>query len=128
MGMGYCGAYADVIGDACIKVFCPDKYSKFQNSLEADGITLEEFAKGLNFDESVGSDETHMCYEELVNEFNTKTHNASLSLKYHNSEESGDRYDDVNGAYWECSNLYTLNDAGKALKGNFIRKFFVVLG
>lgn len=128
MGMGYGAAYDDVIEDKVVMETCPNEYEQFIQALKNENITIEEFAQGLSWGDGEASETVHNLYEKIVEAFDKQIPKAGLGLYYHNSEEEGDRYDDVNGAYWACSNLFQLSPAGLALKGKFQRKLFVKFG
>jgi hypothetical protein len=54
-----------------------------------------------------------------------------MGLGFHDKDEQGDRYDDVNGYYWWVDNVYQKTPQAKKFEklGHAIeRKFFVTFG
>lgn len=144
MGIRYGANYADTVDEKVVAEICPKEYEAFKKLLEKIGIDVEIFAKCLVVDCDLNDyaddgetdkisekdqDTVHKAYEKLIYAFDAKTKNAGLSLGYHDADDDGDRYDDVNGAYWEVCNCYQLSPAGKFLKDKGLsRKFFVSFG
>lgn len=126
MGMGYAGGYADVIQDGTIKNKCPKEFQAFLDAIEKSGLKFDEVAKESDYDEIEDKD-VMKTYLALFHAFKKKT-GLDLGLAYHSSSDDGDRYDDVDGAYWYVDGMYQLTKAGKKMKKYVERKNFVTFG
>jgi len=142
MGMGYGANFADTIDEKVVAEICPKEYKAFKKLLDKAGVDIDRFAQCLvqdcdlndyanDGDKEISAEDDNAilaAYEKLAEAFNAKTKNAGLCLGYHDADNDGDRYDDINGAYWEICNGYELSPAGKILKGKMRREFFVSFG
>lgn len=78
--------------------------------------------------------EYDLAFEHLKTDFANVTQvgdsKLSLDMCYHDSDANGDRYDDVDGAYFFVDGIYAPSEAGKVLleAGLVERKTFVTLG
>ena len=128
MGMGYGSNYADVVEDRFIEKICPKEWKKFIDAISKNEEfeNMEEFAQVISYDD-VGEDEATLAYNSLVTAFNNET-KLDLSLGYHDCDENGDRYDDINGCFWRVDGVYQLTPAGMKYKNEIDRKFFVTFG
>ena len=126
MGMGCAGAYADVIEETNVKKFCPKEYNDF---MDAVGNDYDEFGRNAECNDLKRnhSKEQIAAYEKLQVAFEKKT-GLDLNVAYHNSEDEGDRYDDVDGIYWYVNGMYELTPAGKKMEKYVERKNFVQFG
>jgi hypothetical protein len=92
--------------------------------------TLDE--KDWDAYEEQGVQEIAEAFENLKAAFAQATRvgesNLTLSIGYHNAEDDGDRYDDVDGVFWAVGGLYQLTPSGKKIGDKVERKFFVTLG
>jgi len=127
MGMGYAGAYADVIEDTSIKKLCKNEFEIFMGCIDSGEINLEEFARNAEFNLKDYSKDLVKAYMNLCLAFEKAT-GLTLGLAYHDSESEGDRYDDVDGIYWHVDGMYQLTPAGKKMKKYIKRKNFVQFG
>ncbi len=128
MGMGYGSNYADVVKEDAIRKFCPKEYKDLLKEIKKADITFEDFAQMVACDD-ISDDDKDMAdaLEALMNAFEAKT-GLGLELGYHSSEDSGDRYDDIDGAYWNVDGMYQLTPEGKKMDKFVDRKFFVTFG
>jgi hypothetical protein len=130
MGMGYGAAYADVVEEKFIEKTCPKELMTFLNAVEDnDNVVLENVAKDLQFNEDNGyvTPKIKKAYKALVAAFNKKT-GLSLGIGFHDSDENGDRYDEINGVYWSVGGVWQLTPAGKKHESHITRSFFVNFG
>lgn len=51
-----------------------------------------------------------------------------LGIGYHNADDEGDRYDEVDGVYFTVGGVYKLTRAGERFKDIIERKFYVTFG
>jgi hypothetical protein len=126
--MGYVGAYADTISDNDIKKVCRSQWKKFEMSLGPD--RWEDFIYARYHEEDLNPD-TLKAFENLKDTFYKKT-GLTLDADYHDSENNGDRYDDIQGAYWCVEGVWTVTTkykkAKKLFKITVNRKMFVQYG
>jgi len=129
MGMGYSAAQIDEVTVDTVKKFCSKEFQALQDAIDETSYAWEDVAKAGQFD-SIESDcgkEISKTFENLRKAFEKKTR-LQLFIGYHDCENDGDRYDDVDGTYWNVSGMYQLTPAGKKMKKYVERKYFVQLG
>ena len=129
MSMGCAAASADVVKEDAIKKFCPKEFKAFQDVIDNTSCTMEDVARAGQFD-SIESDctkEIADAYGNLCEAFEKKT-GLKLFINYHDSDNEGDRYDDVSGLFWSVENMYQLSPAGKKMKKYVEHKTFVQFG
>jgi hypothetical protein len=109
MGIGYAANLEIVIENDSLRKIVPKEYDKLIKLLEVHNCTIEQLAMyecELDYlPECLDKDaynEVFAAYDELVFEFESKT-KIKLYLKYHDSTRYGDRYDDVDGAFFALS-------------------------
>lgn len=130
MGMGYGANYADVMEDKNIKKLCPNTFQGLVTAIKMDeyaGGDLDDFAQLLNTQEIEPDSEAHIAYDQLKLAFKRAT-GLELILCYHDCDEYGDRYDEVNGHFWHIDGVYDLSEAGKKFQDKIKRKFYVTFG
>jgi len=130
MGMGYVACSEWVISNEKVKEIVSNEYDKFIKALLNNDISIEEFAMEAEFDDVVWDDfcsEAGLAYEELIKAFKDKT-DIRIYLKYHNQEIDGDRYDEVDGAFFvlDWNDMYQLTPEAKALIGNDVSDDIIV--
>lgn len=164
MGMGFAGAFADVIEDETLAKIVPEAWSGVLKLLAEDVKEQDWFLTVMAYlwmpdiygVESVDPDwlkpesallndededvvnqritEYDWAFDKLRNDFTeaTKVGESKLELcmGYHDCDSSGDRYDEVNGAYFHVDGCYEPTPAAKDLIKDFLieRRWFVVLG
>ena len=113
MGMGYCGNFAVVISSESVaSVVGEELYKPFLEVLKkiSDEYKISEGDLVYNLEQGEDcadgdreiSDKWNSILCEIEDKFLEQT-GMSLSRCYHNSDENGSRYDDVDGPYWEIS-------------------------
>lgn len=123
MLMGYIACSEWVISNEKVKEIVSNEYDKFIKTLLDNDISIEKFAMEAQFiDDVVWDDfcsESGLAYEELIKAFKDKT-DIGIYLKYHDQEVDGDRYDEVDGAFFvlDWNDMYQLTPEAKALIGN----------
>jgi hypothetical protein len=130
MGIGYSANYADVVSEDWVKEVAPKEFDNFKNALEKVEVDIEVFARDNQYggsDEVDWGDEVDQTYDALVTKFKEST-GLDLEIYYHDSENEGDRYDDVNGVFWMVSGVYQLTEAGEKHKDRITRAFYVTFG
>ena len=127
MGMGMSGAYADAIEDDKLKALFPKEHAGLLAACAAGKIGLGGLAEGLRDEEELPGPRNAL--DALRGAFGKRFSGLTLSLEYHDQENQGDRYDEVDGAYWAIDGLYVLSKGARKLGAkNFERKFFVNYG
>ena len=131
MGMGYAANFADVVESQDITAACPDAWKHFIDIMEAEkdsgGHDLDSLAMELRLDDVDEADPLYEAYEALCTEFEQTT-GLTLLLGYHDHDDCGDRYDEINGYFWAVDGMYELTDAGRLWDNKVSRKFFVTFG
>jgi hypothetical protein len=146
MGMGYGANYADVVEEPFIASICKKEFDDFKNAF-SEWETMEEEIEeedlqDLDFLELFEYGEYHrvkdcsnvklsvLCktYDILLKTFYEKTNGLSLYYRIHDKEDNGDRYDEVDGFFWEVSEVYKYTDAGEKYKEFIKRCFYVTYG
>lgn len=128
MGMGFGANYVDAVEDKFVEKTCPKEWQALIDAISKSEEfgNLEEFAQVISYDD-VGEDEARLAYNSLVTAFNNET-KLDLSLGFHDANDEGDRYDDVNGYFWRVDGVYQLTPAGLKYRKEIDRKLFVTFG
>ena len=128
MGIGYGANYADLIEQDELNKIVDGKVDKLIEVLDND---LEIFAMDIQYDgDDLEEDlffKAEKIYHEIQEDFQNKT-GLELELSYHSQEDDGDRYDNVDGAYWQVYGMYELSEAGKKMQSVVSRRFYVTFG
>lgn len=137
MGMGYSGASAIVIDTEKVEGMNLATYQNLVNKLDefdssigalAQAIDREYYIEDLEDEEN---DELFTLYEAFKEEFKSVT-GVGVELAYHDRQDDGSRYDQVDGAFFalDYRDVYELTPAAKKLKetAGFEEKYFVVFG
>jgi hypothetical protein len=130
MGMGYGANFAEVIEEKSVEKFCKKELAALNVALDKDDQDFGSFAQAAHatdFDHFQIGKKAIKAYEVLQYAFTKKT-GLLLSLGYHDADNEGDRYDDVNGAFWCVHGMYQLSKAGKKMQKFVDRKFYVIYG
>jgi hypothetical protein len=134
MPSGYSASYADEIEVETLRKLLPEQYKALEDALAAGGYSLADFAQAKQMEENLFKDEAKqhsldVAFDGLNKEFNNRFDGLSLELCYHDQDNLGDCYDDVNGAFFHVEGLYVLSPGAEKLgKGNWERKHYVQYG
>ena len=127
MGSGYSGCFDYVMSKDNVKKVCPDEMQMIEDLLDRVKLNWDDLARAYQYDDSI-----HPLYDEFedsvaehyeqeifdtLHEVFKKFHDScglSIELQYHDSEH-GDRYDDVDGAYFSVSGAYQLTPEAQKL-------------
>jgi hypothetical protein len=127
MGMGYGANYVDVVEESFIEEIVGKNLIEECRKLLAVA-DISAFIRYFDYgDESDNAPELINVYENIICKFNKIT-GLDVGLGYHDKNEDGDRYDDVNGWYWWVEGVYQLTPIGEKYKDKIERKFFVTFG
>lgn len=118
MGMGYGANFAHIVEDQDLQNICTETYQALMTALQENNQTLEELAEAIEYDEF--NDQTFnqsiiSAKVRLFHDFRQKT-NLEINLGYHDQDEQGDRYDDIDGHYWYMDAVDFTPDAKSAMK------------
>jgi hypothetical protein len=129
MPMGYGSNYADVIDEKDVRKLCPKEYKEFEKAIEEADETLESVAQEVGTEDVWENDEHPItkAFDNLQTAFEEKT-DLTLYLSYHNADDDGSCYDDINGAYFCVDGMYELTPAGKKFNKIVQKKMFVTFG
>lgn len=142
MTMGYGSNFALVIEQEKIEAFNLSSYQEFIQALEKANVSLEEYGRSTESEDCIydnngdALDEDTMesldaIYKSFQDEFKEKT-GVGIAIRYHDSGNSGDCYDEVDGVFFglEFSDVYKMTPEAKELqdKTGFDLKFFVTFG
>ena len=119
MGMGYAANYADIVNQEFVKEQCKKQFNNFIQALDKADITLSEFAQ--NYESYEEQENPFKSFTNLCSEFTKKT-GLGLYLGYHDQEDNGDRYDDVDGYFWCVDGVFQFTKAGKKYQKQISRK------
>lgn len=153
MGMGYAPVITWIINEADLAKFLPDQFSRFDairkqlddldvyHDIATQFIVDETDSEELLF--HVGPDgpvdgelvrSLVTAYNELCAAFATATQVdksfLTVSLNYHDSTAEGDRYDDVDGFFWEVDGCMKYTPAMERFRSSLLiqRAGFVQYG
>lgn len=139
MRLGYYSDYADVIEqEELIKLGrCGDLVRELATLTNHEGLVpvnekidmdMKNLAQMFVYDYHAYDDDLAeritKKYDELREEFEKVTGGLTLDINHHSGGE-GDRYDEVQGAFWEVGNMYTLTPAGEKHRKIVKRSFYV---
>jgi hypothetical protein len=151
MSMGFVSGYADVIKKEFIAQLLPGTWSILAAMVAEDLETFQEFTFGKedpeldylaamyqwpdNFEGDFDDDRIEAyqnTLQQLFTEFSEATKQGesvlALGLGYHNCDDDGSKYDDINGGYFCIGNVWQLTPAAAALpEGTFERQTFVTM-
>jgi len=136
MGMGYCASFADVIEIEDLKKVGKIKelLAELEETLGKHDVSFDTLAEEVSRDideiEEEVYEELSLIVKQICKEFKDKT-GLSLEIEYHNSDDDGDRYDEVSGGFWRIGGMYVVSPEGQKLLDtgiNIVRKFFVTYG
>ena len=136
MSIGYAGACSDVVEQRCVQEQCPNEFQALLDTIRSvEPMTLESFAKENEYswdynDYHLDDKAIHTlqsALDVLKKAFRKKT-GLILELGYHDKENDGDRYDDVEGVIWYVSGAWKRTAAGKKWEEEIIHAHWVMLG
>lgn len=127
MSMGAAANVAWVIKESAVKKFCSKELKFFMGLVDGCELNLEEFAKNAECNDLSGYDKDLIeAYKNLCSVFKNKT-GIAIGLAYHNHEDEGDIYDQVDGIFWYViGGLYQLTPSGKKMKRYIDERLWVV--
>jgi len=127
MGMGYGANFVDTVTEEFVEEVAGAELENFKQALENIEVEISTFAQEAEFDQDEYGDEVDQSYDALVKKFEAVT-GLGLDIGYHNQEDEGDRYDDIDGVYWSVGGVYQPTDAGLKYGAKISRAFFVNFG
>ena len=148
MGMGYSGNSIIEVTTEKLTEINPASFNRFIETLEKYQVSLDAFAIAITDEGDImtkdtesGEGEEVLCesmskdldraYLTFIRQFKEDT-GVAIELFYHDGENKGDRYDDIDGATWALNfdDVYQMTPKAEALKNNlpFERQWFVEYG
>lgn len=141
MSMGYAAANVYVVAEEKLKQQFPEELNRLYDAIAKAGGTLEEFAATVQhegpLDETIEDvtpkqeDEIYAAYDAFQKAFKD-AFDMLIEIGYHNNEDEGSDYDDVDGAFFalDHSELYQLTPNANRLNESlgFEQQSFVVFG
>lgn len=125
MGMGYGCNFGMIISREEVIKVAPNEFKALEERLEELEISMDALAQAVNHgdlidDEDVSDDDAKTLdslWEKVADTFEKQT-GIGLLLSYHSKSDEGDRYDEVDGAYFELSwsDVYKLSPEAQKLK------------
>ena len=148
MSSGYGAGYADVIEEKHLKKICSLTLKAFNKAVSDAGADLGQVATAIEYNDAndidldLDDDKLNAAREAIIKawkkleaDFHKKT-GLELGMGYHSSENNGDCYDDIDGAYFSVRGYWQVTPAGKRLEKKYgskksevvTRQFFVQYG
>lgn len=145
MSMGYGANYADVIKPETLGSVIGDKklvngfVKKFNGYELGECESSEELAETLNDDDPMDLDTDRVAFKNLRKEWDKisskfkEVTGLEIFVEYHDSENEGSRYDDVDGMYFCVGGLWQPTKKYREFKKKFgdeaiTRAFYVTFG
>ena len=117
MSMGHSACTAWTISDEdCAKV-CKKAWNNMVLALGDKNMSLDELAQHIDMDD-YDIDVVPVYIMDAVHGFRKafeKKTGLSISLGYHNSDDEGDRYDDIDGHFWDLGGVTYMTAKAKRL-------------
>ena len=131
MSMGSSASYADCVEQSFIEQHAKKNLKAFLKTFDTDkGLSIEQFALNAQYDDldrdSVTKEQL-ATYRALQKTFKENT-GLDLNMGFHDADENGDKYDEVNGVFWCIENVDTLTHTGNNFKKHISRKQWVCFG
>lgn len=142
MAMGYGANTAEVITLEDVKKLELEAFRLLEATLQDLGISWDDFGEMVAFDSVLHDKDDNIISKDIekelidllgafYKEFQKET-GIGIELCFHNKENNGDRYDEVEGAFFGLNfgDVYTLSPEAKKLKERlfFDTKYFVNYG
>ena len=105
MGMGYASCFDWTVDEDKVKQMCEEEYRIVDELLKKYGESWRGLAYTIRFGdqfhdlEDEESEDIFFSFDQLVKRFKEKT-DLTLVLSYHNQDDDGQRYDEVDGHFF----------------------------
>ena len=136
MGMGYAANQTFRLKDELIERIAAGEMTRLKLLLNAANLSMWNLADYMEENMAFEEDDNKTLevavkiYREVIDKVLAET-GVHVCLSVHNSASNGDRYDDVNGAFWECTHhdeLFTPTPAAQKLGSDLLPTLFVSYG
>lgn len=142
MSMDFSASFALVIEQEKIEKMNLVTFRKLLRGLKLHNVSLSNFAHSYSVEDVIyneegeelskdSMDEIYELFEDFKEEFKNST-GVGIDLGYHNQEEQGSCYDDIDGVFFALnfSDVYEMTPEAKHLqkKTGFEMKYFVTFG
>ncbi|GEM_PF-3151275 len=132
MSSGYGANSLWTVKEDLIKKLCPVEFTAFQDALKKAEIEFEQIAQEYEMGSQIDLpiDE---AFDALCKAFEKATQTEhgdglELFLGFHDQNESGDRHDDVDGAFWWVEGVQQLTPAAQKVHKSLNYCHFVTFG
>ena len=106
MGMGYSASAGYTLSIENIKKLLPEQYKELEKCIEEEEQDIESF---FMYYQDFEGEKSLEALEKLCKSFEelTTVRNECLTIEpfFHDSDNEGDRYDDINGAFFIVGNV-----------------------
>ena len=132
MGMGHAANHVVRVHECLIKKLCRDEWKNLAANLAAfkvdgTGLTMGDLALLYKREEEI-PEEVREAFTGVCSAFKAKT-GIDISIDYHDSENEGSRYDDIQGVYWYAlDGVFIRTKAGDKYKEHLTEEGFVTFG
>ena len=125
-GASACSAW--VIEKDKLKGFLKKPFQAFMKALDYEKMPFDDFCQAVQYETEDGLPmPIGEAWEALQKAFNKKTH-LELGVDYHNSDDEGSCYDDVNGGFFTVAGVVHFTPAGLRARGKITQAFWVQFG
>lgn len=124
MSLGYMAAIATTVTEELIFKVCDAEMDSLIDYMETYGIDRHNLWECVELQDNEGDldpkiyDKLEQLYHDLQNEFNACT-GLFLWIEYHDADNNGSCYDDVNGAFWCVGNVFTKTKHAKKFEREY---------
>lgn len=130
MSMGSMANFAETVEQDFVKKTCPKEFNALIEAVDKDeDISIEALAIDIEDSPAEFNKEIRKAYKALKSAFKKKI-GIDIRIAFHDSDDNGDIYDDINGVFWvlDFSSVYQMTPAAKKIKDKIKRAFYVVWG
>lgn len=145
MSSGFSACHADVIPQEEVERLCPAEFQALIRAIETDEELTEDFEANWDAENDTmlemvvieylsSGDEDALpvgvrdAWVALRERFEAVTGGLTLAVGFHNQDDDGDRYDEVDGVYWHVDGMWQRTPAGERFKGVVESKSYVTFG
>ena len=129
MGMGYGANFAYTISIENMRKFFPNEMAKLEKEIEEEDKDLDYFFRYVDEFEDAP---VMLALKKLQKAFEDFTRVGDECLTpypaFHDSVEEGDRYDDVDGAFFDIDGAEKLTEPAKKFADYLEKSFWVTFG
>ena len=130
MSMGYVACYDEVISEDDLITIgnCNERLQELKSVIDTVyecGINNWIIQVCTEFISATDNKPVDAAFKALREEFKIATGDLVLYIGYHDVDENGSCYDDIDGPFWAVDGMYELSKAGKKLQSKVHRRHYV---